>query len=158
MKSNTATPTDPAAALRQTCLRLLARREHSRRELLDKLLARGYPVAEADAVIAEMSNRDWQNDDRYAQAFVRQRIEKGYGPLRIRHELQQRGIVDADIDGMAEDIAAGWPALLLAVYRRKYPAGPVSPGEWRKRSRFLEQRGFSSGMIAALSRQLRNGG
>lgn len=137
-------------------MRLLARREHSRRELLDKLALRGYRQAEVEPVIAEIAERNWQNDERYAECFVRQRLEKGYGPLRIRYELQQRGIADVDIDTLAEDSAGGWLNVLLAVYQNKYDhQSPVSQADWLKRSRFLQQRGFSGEMIKALFKTLK---
>ncbi|MDD4915988.1 MAG: regulatory protein RecX [Methylococcales bacterium] len=149
------TPTERRLSMEQTCLRLLARREHSRRELLDKLALRGYRKEEAEPVLDEIADRNWQNDARYAEAFVRLRIERGCGPLRIRYELQQRGIAAVDIDALSEEIAADWQTLLAAVYRRKYASDKrISRSEWLKRCRFLQQRGFSAAMIAALPRQL----
>ena len=137
------------------CLRLLSRREHSRRELLDKLALRGFCRDEAEPVVAEMAERDWQNDERYRDCYVRQRIQSGYGPVRIRYELQQRGINDADLDAQAEE-QGGWQNLLLDVYSGKYgDEKSLSQNEWLKRSRFLQQRGFSGEMIKRLFAELK---
>ncbi len=137
------------------CLRLLARREHSRRELLDKLALRGFNRDEAEPVIAELTERDWQNDARYTESYVRQRIQTGYGPVRIRYELQQRGINDADLDEQAV-AQGGWQNLLLDVYLRKYDdEKSLTQNEWLKRSRFLQQRGFSGEMIKRLCAELK---
>lgn len=137
------------------CLRLLARREHSRRELLDKLALRGFNRDEAEPVITEMAERDWQNDERYTECYVRQRIQSGYGPVRIRYELQQRGISDADLDAQAEQ-RGGWQNLLLDVYSGKYgDEKSLAQNEWLKRSRFLQQRGFSGEMIKRLFAELK---
>ncbi|CAD6874286.1 Regulatory protein RecX [Methylomonas fluvii] len=137
------------------CLRLLARREHSRRELLDKLALRGFDRDEVEPVIDQIAEQNWQNDARYAEAYVRQRIQNGYGLMRIRYELQQRGINDADLDAQAEE-QGGWQNVLLDVYSRKYDdEKSLTQNEWLKRSRFLQQRGFSGEMIKRLFAELK---
>jgi regulatory protein len=137
------------------CLRLLARREHSRRELLDKLALRGFNRDEVEPVIDGMAEQNWQNDERYTECYVRQRIQNGYGPMRIRYELQQRGINDADLDLQAEG-QGGWQNLLLDVYLGKYGDDKsLTQNEWLKRSRFLQQRGFSGEMIKRLFTELK---
>lgn len=128
-------------------MRLLARREHSQRELLDKLNLRGFERDEVAPVIADLAEQNWQNDDRFAECYVRQRIANGYGPMRIRYELQQRGITEIDLDAQAE-LQGGWQNLALDAYLGKYDGETSLPAnEWLKRSRFLQQRGFSGEMI-----------
>ncbi len=137
------------------CLRLLARREHSRRELLDKLALRGFNRDEVEPVIDEMAEQNWQNDERYTECYVRQRIRSGYGPVRIRYELQQRGINDGELDSQAEE-RGGWQNSLLEVYLGKYGEEKLlTQNEWLKRSRFLQQRGFSGEMIKRLFAELK---
>lgn len=149
------TATERQQQIKAVCLRLLARREHSRRELLDKLALRGFNRAEAEPVIAEMAEQNWQNDARYTECYVRQRIASGYGPVRIRYELQQRGIDDADLDAHAE-AQGGWQNLLMDVYCGKYDEQKsLAQNEWLKRSRFLQQRGFGGEMIKRLFAELK---
>jgi regulatory protein len=150
------TETERRQQIEAVCLRLLARREHSRRELLNKLALRGYQRDEAEPVLATLAERDWQNEGRYTECYVRQRIQNGYGPMRIKYELQQRGIDDADLDAQAEEQAGGWQNLLLDVYNGKYGDDKsVTQAEWLKRSRFLQQRGFSGEMIKRLFSELK---
>jgi len=137
------------------CLRLLARREHSQKELLDKLAQRGFRRDEVEPVIADLAEQNWQNDERYTECFVRQRIANGYGPIRIRYELQQRGIDDADLDAQAEEYG-GWQQLLIETYRKKYDEENSLPQkEWLRRSRFLQQRGFSGEMIKRMFAEMK---
>lgn len=137
------TTTEYQQQITQTCLRLLSRREHSQKELLDKLALRGFQRDEVEPVIHEMAEQNWQNDERYAESYVRQRITVGYGPIRIKFELQQRGIDHADLDAQADE-QGGWQNLLMNVYRNKYgEETALTQNEWLKRSRFLQQRGFS---------------
>lgn len=152
---SSSTPTERRQQIEAVCLRLLARREHSQKELLDKLALRGFLRDEAIPVIQAMTEQNWQNDARYAESYVRQRIATGYGPVRVRYELQQRGIDEADMDAQAAE-QGGWQNLLRDVYSRKYDDEKLlSQNEWLKRSRFLQQRGFSGEMIKRLFAELK---
>lgn len=153
--SSSSTATERRAQIEATCLRLLARREHSQKELLDKLVLRGFQRDEVEPVIADMAEQNWQNDERYAECYIRQRIASGYGPVRIKYELQQRGIQHANLDTQAEE-QGGWQHLLMDVYCNKYDEETaLTQNEWLKRSRFLQQRGFSGEMIKRLFAELK---
>lgn len=152
---SSSTATERRQQIEAVCLRLLARREHSQKELLDKLALRGFARDEALPVIQIMAEQNWQNDLRYAESYIRLRITSGYGPVRIHYELQQRGIDSIDLDQQAEE-QGGWQSLLLDVYSRKYDdEKSLSQNEWLKRSRFLQQRGFSGEMIKRLFAELK---
>ncbi|WP_031435403.1 regulatory protein RecX [Methylomarinum vadi] len=143
--------TEKDLQIKDICLRLLARREHSRKELLDKLAFRGFGRQDTERVVQELAEQGWQSDERYAHSYARQRIEKGYGPLRIAYELQQHGVEYSELDGLVEDLAGSWSELLENVYLGKYSVDKHLPAkEWLKRSRFLQQRGFSGEMIKKL--------
>ncbi len=155
MMSGSTTAIERRRQIEAICLRLLARRDHSRRELLDKLGLRGFQPSEAKPVIDAMAEQNWQNDARYAESYIRQRIASGYGPVRIRYELQQRGITNADPDAQIEQ-QGGWQNLLMGVYGKKYPEeSSLTLNEWLKRSRFLQQRGFTTDMIKWLHAELK---
>ena len=154
--ANLSTPTERKLAIEQTCLRLLARREHSRRELLDKLALRGFNRDEAEPVIDQMAGQNWQSEQRFAECYIRQRINNGYGPMRIRYELQQRGIDQADLDAQVLQEVGSWEQLALDVYQRKYDSlTKLTASEWQKRSRFLQQRGFSGETIKRVFAELK---
>ncbi|PPD20910.1 MAG: RecX family transcriptional regulator [Methylomonas sp.] len=134
---------------------MLARREHSRRELFDKLALRGYERSEVEVVIDELVGQNWQSDERYTEIYVRDRIAKGYGPLRIAYELQQRGIEGVDLDAQADE-QGGWLNLALDAYQGKYDdAKALALSEWAKRSRFLQQRGFNGETIKQVFGELK---
>ena len=68
-------------------LGMLARREHSRRELRLKLRQKGYEGEEAGAALDRLGEQHYQDDDRFAGMLVRSRVSQGYGPMRVRAEL-----------------------------------------------------------------------
>lgn len=137
--------------IKESCLRLLARREHSQKELLNKLLVKGLAKDEILAVIEDLALQGWQSDSRYAESYARHRIQKGYGPIAVAYELRQNGVDAVNLEEIVQKIAGSWLDLLVRVYTKKYGHDLLMDrDEWAKRSRFLIQRGFSGAMISAL--------
>ena len=66
----------PDRVLRRA-LGLLARRDHSRAELLAKLVRSGHERAEAERTVEGLARQGLVSDSRFAEAFVRSRIERG---------------------------------------------------------------------------------
>ncbi|WP_020563312.1 regulatory protein RecX [Methylosarcina fibrata] len=148
--------------IRDHCLRWLAAREHSRKELQQKLAAKGFGRDEALAVIDELADEGFQSDARYAESYARSRIAKGYGPIHIRYELKQAGIDPGreeafafDLEQLVRAAAGSWAELLERVYGKKYGRErKMEAREWARRSRFLMQRGFPVEMITELFEHL----
>ena len=150
--SNNQEATDCVASqIKESCLRFLALREHSQKELLNKCLVKGFDKDEIVAVIEELALQGWQSDSRYAESYARHRIQKGYGPLFIAYELRKNGVEAVNLEDIVQKSAGSWMELLEQVYTKKYGHDPLMDrNEWAKRSRFLMQRGFSGTMISAL--------
>ena len=100
-------PPDPVAR----AIGLLARREHSRRELARKLVAKGVEPEAAREAVETLSGKGWQDDARFAQTLVRTRAAGGYGPLRVRMELEQHGVDTADIEALGPWLDWAWASL-----------------------------------------------
>ena len=142
-------------AIKEACLQYLIRREHSQQELLQKVSAKGFIRQDIISVIDELKEQGLQSDARFAESYARSRVHKGFGPLRIQAELQQRGVSDCQFDRAVEDIAGSWQALLEQVYSKKYGnETALDIQEKIKRSRFLQQRGFPNDMVHQLFKQL----
>lgn len=141
--------------IEEVSLRLLTQREHSQKELLEKLALRGFSKQDALPVLDKLVLTGWQSDVRYAESYARSRIMKGYGPVRVAYELKQHGIEVINLDEIIKAVAGSWMASLEQVYVKKYPRDSLlTRDEWAKRSRFLLQRGFSFEMINAIFAQL----
>ncbi len=65
--------------IKKACLRLLARREHSRKEIQNKLAVKGYESSRVSAVVNDLAQQSWQDDTRYAESYARVRSQKGFG-------------------------------------------------------------------------------
>ncbi len=139
------------AALRDRALGLLARREHSRFELRRKLSDAAPEPGELDAVLDDLAAAGLQSDRRYAESFVRSRIERGQGPLRIRKELRQRGVEAALAEQALAEAEVDWDARLRDVHRKRFGSTPPTDRrEQARQARFLAQRGFPDAAIRDL--------
>ena len=122
-------------------------REHSQLELERKLL-RHYGPAEVQQVLQKLRQQGLQSDARFAEQYVHSRRNKGYGPLRIRPELVERGIAN-ELIATWLDAEQDWHAVMLDVAERKFGSHPPADRkELAKRGRFLSSRGFPSWMIS----------
>ena len=137
-----------ATSAKQVAVRLLARREHSAEELRQKLIKREFALDEIATALLELKQGDWQSDERYAEAYIRVRRLKGFGPVRIASELRERGVDEliADRYLLAED--GIWRQTLEQEYQKKYHGRAFEDyQEKAKRMRFLQYRGFSLDLI-----------
>jgi regulatory protein len=136
------------ADIRARALGLLARREHSRLELARKLRQRGMAGADLEQVLDELAAARLLSDTRFAEEYARSRASRGYGPLRIRAELRERGIDDAGIQAALAELGEDWCQQARAARQRRFGAeSPVDLKERARQSRFLQQRGFSPEQI-----------
>ncbi len=129
-------------------VQLLARREHSVRELVEKLVSKGIDGATARLVVDDLRGRGLQSDRRFAEVLVRSRVERGHGPVRIRQELSQRGIEDELVREMLSDGADRWRLRASAVRERKFGScAPADRKHWSRQARFLAARGFPADLV-----------
>lgn len=135
-------------AVRQTALKLLARREHSRRELAAKLRQRGYPEQDLCSVLDELEGEGLLSEQRFTEAYIASRSQRGYGPTRIRAELRERGVAGDIIEQQLAGAGVDWAALAESVRRKRF--GGKVPKDFQARAaqlRYLQYRGFDGGQI-----------
>lgn len=136
----------PPTSLRARALRLLARREHSRRELERKLAVHAEDPAEVGRVLDEFEAQGWLSERRVVEQVVHARRSR-FGARRIEQELLDKGI-------SADAVAAALPGLkdselaaARAVWARKFGKLPRTPAERASQARFLQGRGFGFDIV-----------
>jgi len=142
----------PRRSAYDKALGLLARREHSRRELGQKLRQGGYGGEEAGDALDRLGAQHYQDDDRFGEVLVRSRAAQGYGPVRLRAELKSHGLPDARIRQLLEEAGVDWAESAAAQLRRRYGAkAPADPAERARRAQFLLRRGFPAATVRGLT-------
>jgi regulatory protein len=129
--------------IRGRALKLLSRREHTELELRNKLSRGGAATDSVLAVIAALKQENLQSDERFAEVYVRSRMERGDGPLKIRSELAGKGVSDELIERFADPADGKWAAVLRGVWTRRFGSAPADYAEWARQARFLRSRGFT---------------
>ena len=137
------------AVVRNTAVRLLGRREHSRFELERKLGSRGHAQELVERVVGDLADAGLQSDERFAESFVHSALGRGHGPARIRARLRERGVED-DIASANLDLGDDeWRELATRAVRKRFgQTPPLDRADWAKRARFLAGRGFSADVTA----------
>jgi regulatory protein len=129
-------------------VRLLAVREHSRKELRHKLLQRNHDPDLIDQVLENLRTGALQSDERYAESFVESRVRRGQGPVRIHSELRDKGIDEPVIRQAMTAYDDQWADLLAGVHDAKYGESRAENyKEAARRARFLESRGFPGDLV-----------
>ena len=138
---------DPIEA-RKKAMDYLARREHGRTELINKVIKFGFNAEVADDAVAQLVDDNLQSDQRFVEAFVISRINQGKGPVKIRADLRERDIAGAMIELALEEADQDWCASARAVRVKKFGSEyPSDFNEKARQMRFLQSRGFDSDQI-----------
>ena len=129
---------------KSVAVRLLSRREHSAFEIHDKLRKRDFDEKEIAQAIVELQQGGWLSDERFAEAYIRMRQQKGFGPIRIAIELNERGVEEAIVDSYLHASDDLWQQSLRQQYQKKYRNKAIEDyNDKAKRIRFLQYRGFN---------------
>jgi len=135
-------------SIRNAAIGLLARREHSRRELTRKLTQRGFDATAISQVLFTLEQESLLSESRFIGMIVRVRSSKGLGPLRIIAELQTHGISQRDIEQNEDWQATDWIYVGCVARAKRFTekqpndTTPLGLEEKIKQTRYLIQRGF----------------
>ena len=138
---------DPVEA-RKKAMDYLARREHGRAELIDKLTRFGFDDLVADDAVAQLVDDNLQSDQRFTEMFIASRIGQGKGPVKIRAELREREISSSTIEAELAAADPDWYSAASEVRLKKF--GPDLPKDFNDKARqmrFLQSRGFDHDQI-----------
>ena len=96
------------------------------------------------------------DDYEYACRYVADRSARGYGPVRIRVELRQRGISDEDIESAMEELPDAAEMIERFIISRARQI-PMDRSDSSRISGALAQQGFSVGRYHTYITQIHGG-
>lgn len=155
------TPEQALQKLRQYC----GYQERSHQEVQQKLYDLGVWKQDHDAIIANLIEGDYLNEERFVRAFARGRFRmKQWGRVKIRYELQQRRIGDYLLKkAMTEIPEDDYRATMEKLVEDRYATlkGEQYMVRQKKTLDYLVSRGFELHLVKpildALVRQNRTG-
>ena len=136
----------PQLSLKGRALRYLSQREHSRAELERKLAKHAEDAAEVKRALDDLQARGFIDHQRVADSVVNRRAAK-LGALRIKQELQAKGLEPALVDAALAGLKSTELDRAREAWRRRFAAPPQDASERAKQARFLAARGFSGEVI-----------
>lgn len=139
-------------------MRALARREHAVAELRQRL-SDAAPAEEVESVLSLLCHAGLLSDARYAEVRSATARRRGWGPVRLRRELEARGVAAETIDEIVGDSARRWVEEAAQVRCRRFGADiPKTPAETARQTRFLQGRGFTMEQIRRVLRTAHDDG
>ena len=116
--------------------------------MYNKLLDKGCDEALAAEVVRQLEAERLLSDDRFMESLIQARRSRGYGPLRIQRELQEKGVAAEAIERWLDVTGRDWLDDIRRVQRKKFGARlPKSFAERARQARFLQYRGFTHDQI-----------
>lgn len=136
----------PPLSLKGRALRLLSGREHSRAELERKLASHEEEPGQLARVLDELQAKDFINEQRVVDSVVHRRSAR-LGAMRIRQELQAKGLDDEKIREAVSGLRTSELARAREIWSRKFHALPGDAAQRAKQARFLAARGFDGEVV-----------
>jgi regulatory protein len=127
-------------------LRLLSQREHSRKELEQKLKSHEETPGELAEALDFLAAKDFINEKRVVESVVNRRASK-LGAARVRQELIAKGLPADDIAEAVEAMRSTELGRAMQVWRKRFGASPSDASERAKQVRFLVSRGFAPEVV-----------
>jgi len=129
----------------------LAMREHSRKELYNKLTQKEFSEnVDLDKLLDELEENNYLNEERFVESFIRYRSRRGQGSMKIISELKQRGINNYQISIAMQESDVDWFQIAKEQKEKKFgKQKTIDFKEKARQMRFLSGRGFDSEVIRA---------
>jgi regulatory protein len=138
-------------SLKARAMRFLARREHSRAELTQKLALHAESNEQVETLLDDLVRQGFLSDARYAEMVARTRGTR-FGSQRVAHELRQKGVSDSLVNKTCRELRDGDLASARVIWQKKFGSLPKDAKEKARQVRFLQSRGFGLDTIFMLLR------
>jgi len=130
-------------SLRDRALAMLARREHTRTEMVRKLSPHAESPEQVEQLLDALAARGWLSEARFAESRANTLARK-FGSRKIEHDLRSRGVSAEVIEQ-----TMGWARMqelenCHVAWQRKFGVLPQDAAERGRQMRFLAGRGFSA--------------
>ncbi|GAB6136949.1 RecX family transcriptional regulator [Halanaerobaculum tunisiense] len=139
------------ATAKQAAFRLLSYRQRSRQEFKERLAQKGFANSVIQQVVTVLDRLDYIDDRDFAASWIQDRITRGFGPYRIRKQLQEKGVSSQIIEEEIEqeynfDLEYQLASKLAAKKKGRYDNLSL----WKQKGKLkqvLQRKGFSFEVI-----------
>lgn len=131
--------------LRRKALNWLGKQEYNLAKFRRKLQQQQASEEQIASLIDEFCQANWLSESRYSQGFVRARVNKGQGRLKIIHD--GHSVHQIELSALEEALdqqQVDWLALAVQTYQKRYGTEPITDFKQQaKRMRYMQYQGFT---------------
>ena len=102
------------------------------------------------SVILELEEQGLQSDRRFAHEYVRSKVRGGYGPIRIRKWLLEKGVEKKVAIESLKELELDWFECARRTYNKKFNSEVTGVKDYARRVRFLVYKGFETEHVKAV--------
>ncbi|MFQ5351232.1 MAG: regulatory protein RecX [Thermoanaerobaculia bacterium] len=135
---------------------LLSRRPHFSAELGEKLARRGHDESVVAATLEKLAELGYLDDAGCARSLAAGPLSRrGYGPLRMRAELERRGAPEEEAAAAVAAVFAEGEEKAARQVAERWLSRRAATGRTRAAlARHLDRKGFGTGVVLRLAREL----
>lgn len=127
---------------KEKALYLIAHRDHSQKELQDKI-RRTCSKEAAEAASEKMLELGLVNDELYARRYAKELLKRKHmAPRAICYKLREKGIASEVIDAAIEELEFDPQSEIKTIVEKKYP-NYDDPKIYRRAVAYLQRMGYS---------------
>lgn len=142
---------DSLKQIKNAALNYLARRDYSRLELYQKLVAKGFQSSDIKSVLEYLQSQSYQSDERFADMYIRSRVNAGDGPFKIKISLRAKGICDSLALAVFDKLNIDWFEHAKALKNKRFGESLCEDlNEIAKQARYLKNKGFYQDHISSV--------
>jgi len=141
-------------------LRYLSYRQRSKKEIINFLTRKGYRNDQVEEVLDYLDSHQLVDDHQLAEDWINYRSRRGNGSIKLRYELQSKGIdervIDEKLDLLLNEEKEYQSAKELLEKRlNKISVSDNGLRLWQKMEAYLKNRGFPPALVENLVREYR---
>ena len=148
---------DELKKAKNLAFRLLKYRDRSEKEIVNRLKKKKVSEEVIEKVIAELKSSSLLDNRRFAKSWIQERIRKGYGLLKIKAELKEKGIDQDLLEDLLQDINKdAWvlPQIRELAQKRIKKYNKIDLNVKRKILSYLVRRGFPYEKVIRVLKEL----
>ena len=140
--------------------RLLAGREYCAAQLRTKMVLREFDSDCISTVLAELKDDGYLSEARFAESFLRSRLNRGEAPWLAALKARQKGVDESALQTALEEAEAGFDRMQACrdLLDRRDPQGLRHHEKrvWQRQARFLQNKGFDTATVLHAMNEGRN--
>ena len=117
---------------------------------MEKIKKRGFEAREPLKAVQELVEQGLQSDERFASDYTRSKVKGGYGPIRIKTGLLEKGVEKKSALGSLKELKIDWFECAKRTYDKKFDAEITDFKDYARRVRFLAYKGFETEHVKAV--------